>query len=121
MRSARAVVAGVVGAGVLLLVVVAVADRTSLAFTQGVLPAAAVVALAPAQQACQQPVDVPGGGEFDAVSVVVGPRDASPPPLRVAVQAAGGGVLATGRIADGYGRRSEQRVRLDRTVRPGRV
>lgn len=121
MRSVRFVVAGVVVAGVVLLAAVALLNRTSLAFTQGVAPAAPVTSLAPAQQACQRPVDVPGGGDFDAVSVVVGARDASPPPLRIAVQARDGRVLATGRVAGGYGRRSERRVRLDRTVDPGRV
>jgi hypothetical protein len=121
MRSARAVVAGIVVAGVVLIAAVALLHRTSLAFTPGVAPAAPVVSLAPAQQACQQPIDVPGGGDFVAVSVVVGARDASPPPLRVVVQAADGRVLATGRVAGGYGRRSERRVRLDRTVHPGRV
>jgi hypothetical protein len=121
MRSVRLTVAGFVAAGVALLVVVALAHRTSLAFTEGVVPAAPVVALAPAQQACQQPVDVPGGGDFDAVSVVVGARDASPPPLRLVVQSANGRVLATGQVAGGYGRRAERRVGLDRTVDPGRV
>jgi hypothetical protein len=121
MRSVRFVVAGFAVAAVALLAVVALANRTSLAFTLGVAPAKRVVTLAPAQQACQRPVDVPSGGEFDAVSVVVGARDPSPPPLRVVVQSAGGRVLATGRLAGRYGPRAERRVGLDRTVRPGRV
>jgi hypothetical protein len=121
MRSARAVVAGIVVAGVVLIVGVALLHRTSLAFTPGVAPAAPVVALAPGQQACQQPLQVPGGGAFDAVTVVVGARGASPPPLRLAVRSADGGVLATGRVAGGYGARAERRVRLDRTVRSGRI
>lgn len=121
MRSVRFVVAGFMVTGLLVLAAVALGHRTSLAFTQGVAPAAPVASLAPAQQVCQQPVDVPGGGDFDAVTVVVGARDASPPPLRIAVQAANGRVLATGRVAGGYGPRAERRVRLDRTVAPGRV
>ena len=121
MRSARAVVAGVVVAGVVLVAAIALLHRTSLAFTQGVAPATTVVALAPAQQACQQPVDVPGGGAFDAVTVVVGARGGSAPPLRLAVRSGDGRVLAAGRVAGGYGARTERRVRLDRTVRPGRV
>jgi hypothetical protein len=121
MRSVRFAVAGVVVAGVVMLVAVAVLNRPSLAFTLGVAPAKRVVSLAPAQQVCQRPVDVPGGGEFDAVSVVVGALDPSPPPLRVVVQGAGGRLLATGRLAGRYGPRTERRVGLDRTVHPGRV
>ena len=121
MRSARAVVAGITIGGVILVAAIALLHRTSLAFTPGVVPATSVVTLGPAQQACQQPVDVPDGGEFDRVRVVVGARGGSPAPLRVAVRGADGRVLAAGTVAGDYGARSERRVRLDRTVHPGRV
>ena len=121
MRSARAVVAGITVVGVVLVAAIALLHRTSLAFTPGVVPATSVVTLGAAQQACQQPVDVPGGGDFDRVTVVVGARGANPSPLRVTVRRADGRLLASGQVAGEYRARSERRVRLDRTVHPGRV
>lgn len=121
MRSARGVVAGITVAGVVLVAAVALLHRTSLAFTPGVVPATSVVTLGPAQQACQEPIDVPDGGDFDRVTVVVGARGGSASPLRVAVRGADGRALAAGQLAGDYGARSERRVRLDRTVLPGRV
>jgi hypothetical protein len=121
MRSARGVVVGIAVAGVVLVAAIALLHRTSLAFTPGVVPATPVVTLGPAQQACQQPLDVPDGGDFDRVAVVVGARGGNASPLRLAVRRADGRVLASGAIAGDYGARAERRVRLDRTVHPGRV
>src|SRR3954471_3763684 len=120
MRSARAVVLGVTVAGVLGLVLVAVMHRTSLAFTIGVGRAAAVARLAPGEQACQRPIDVPSRAAFDRVALGVGTYGAAGAPLRLTVRAASGArTLATGALAGGYpdiARRPVERVRLDRTV-----
>jgi hypothetical protein len=120
MPSVRAVVVAIAiaGAG---LAAVALLQRTSLAFTPGVVPAAPVVALGPGRQACQRPLDVPGGGGFDSVSLVLGGIRGPGSPATVAVRAADGRPLAGGRVAGGYGARSEQRVDLGRIVAPGRI
>src|SRR4051794_7482793 len=121
MRSVRLIVVGLTAAAVLALAVVAVAQRTSLAFTLGVARAAAVARLAPGEQACQQPIDVPSGGAFDRVALGVGTSGRPGSPLRLTVREAGGGhVVATGTLAGGYpdiARQPVERVRLDRTVR----
>jgi hypothetical protein len=125
MRSARLVVLGVTVAGVLALGLVAVLQRTSLAFTLGVARAAAVARLAPGEQACQRPIDVPSGAAFDRVALGVGTYGRPGSPLRLTVRAASGGrALATGALAGGYpdvARRPVQRIRLDRKVRAPRV
>src|SRR3954451_34540 len=119
MRSARAVVLGVTVAGVLGLVLVALAQRTSLAFTIGTARAAAVARLAPGEQACQRPIDVPSGGAFGRVALAT---SGGAGPLRVTVRdASGGRVLATGALAGGSAGVARA-VRLDRTVRaPQRI
>src|SRR3954449_868183 len=102
MRSARLIVVGLTAAAVLALAVVAVAQRTSLAFTLGVARAAAVARLAPGEQACQQPIDVPSGAAFDRVALGVGTSGRPGSPLRLTVREAGGGrVLSTGTLAGG--------------------
>src|SRR5215218_3484681 len=126
MRSARLVIAGLTAAAVLALAVVAVAQRTSLAFTLGVARAAVVARLGPGEEACQRPIDVPSGAAFDRVALAVGTSGRPGPPLRLTVRAArGGGVLAAGALRGGYPdveRRRVTRVRLDRTVRaPQRI
>src|SRR3954447_3980562 len=124
MRSARAVILGVTVAGVLGLVLVALAQRTSLAFTLGVARAAAVARLAPGEQACQRPIDVPSGAAFDRVALGIGTYGRAGPPLRLTVQSASGRVLATGALAGGYpdvARKPIERVRLDRTVTARRI
>jgi hypothetical protein len=117
MRSPRAVIAGVVVAAVVSIAAVAFLHRTALAFTPGVAPAAPVVRLAAGERVCQQPLDVPDGGRFDRVAVVVGGGS----PLTLDVRAAGGRAVASGRIPGGYGARVERTVRLDRRVGPGRI
>jgi hypothetical protein len=125
MRSARAVIPGVIVAGVLGLVLVALVQRTSLAFTIGVPRAAAVARLAPGEQACQRPIDVPSRAGFDRVALGVGTYGAAGSPLRLTVRTASAGrTLATGTLAGGYpdvARRPVERVRLDRTVRAPRI
>jgi hypothetical protein len=125
MRSARVVILGTTVAGVVALAVVAVAHRTSLAFTLGVARAAAVARLGPGEQACQRPIDVPSGGAFDRVALGVGTYGRPGSPLRLTVrEASGGRALATGALAGGYpdvARQPAARVRLDRTVRAPRV
>src|SRR3954454_20103313 len=119
MRSARLIVVGLTAAAVLALAIVAVAQRTSLAFTLGVARAAAVARLAPGEQACQQPIDVPSGGAFDRVALGVGTYRRPGPPLRLTVREAGGDrVLAAGTLAGGYPDVTRQLIRLDRSVHP---
>src|SRR3954451_5192245 len=113
MRSARAVVLGVTVAGVLGLVLVALAQRTSLAFTIGTARAAAVARLSPGEQACQRPIDVPAGGAFDRVVLGASRRAA----LRLPVRDARGGRVARGPVAASGSPGVARRVRLDRTVR----
>jgi hypothetical protein len=124
MRSARAVVLGVTVAGVLGLLLVALVQRTSLAFTLGVARAAAVARLAPGEQACQRPIDVPAMAGFDRVALGVGTYGDAGSPLRLTVRTASGRPLASGTLAGGYpdvARRPAERVRLDRTVRAPRI
>jgi hypothetical protein len=124
MRSARAVVLGVTVAGVLGLVLVALLQRTSLAFTPGVARATAVARLAPGEQVCQRPIDVPSGAAFDRVALGVGTYGAAGSPLRLTVRTPNGRTLATGTLPGGYpdvARRPVERVRLDRTVGAGRI
>src|SRR3954468_21477359 len=112
MRSARLIVVGLTAAAALALAVVAVAQRTSLAFTLGVARAAPVARLSPGEQACQRPIDVPAGGAFDRVVLGASGRAA----LRLTVRDARSGPLATGTLAGGSAGVA-RRVRLDRTVR----
>jgi hypothetical protein len=117
MRSARLIVVGLTAAAVLAMAVVALAQRTSLAFTLGVARAAAVARLGPGEQVCQEPIDVPAGGAFDRVTLGASGRGA----LRLTVRDARGRVLAAGTLAGGPAGVA-RRVRLDRTVRaPQRV
>jgi hypothetical protein len=125
MRSARVIVVGVTLAGVLGMAVVALAQRTSLAFTLGVARASAVARLGPGERACQRPIDVPSGAAFDRVALGVGTYGRPGSPLRIVVRPASGGrALAIGTLAAGYpdvARQPVERVRLDRTVRAPRV
>lgn len=124
MRSARIVVVGAAVAGVLLLALLAVGHKTSLAFTLGVVRAAPVVTLTSGQTVCQQPIDVPGGGRFDRVALSVGTFQSTGAPLAITVRDAGGRVVSTGTLAGGYpdiAQAPVHHVRLDRFVGTGRV
>src|SRR4051795_3460747 len=125
MRSARFTIFGVVIAGVVCLVAVGAAQRTSLAFTLGVVPVAPVVGLHGGQEVCQRPIDVPSGGGFDRVSLQLGTYHRAGPPGGVTVRDLGGRTLASGRIAGGYPDVAVQPshvIRLDRSVAaPGRI
>jgi hypothetical protein len=124
MRRATALTLGVIAAGVVGLVLAATLHTTPLAFTLGVSPSAAVAPLAPGATACQRPIDVPAGGEFDAITAHVTTYGRPGPPLRAVVRRLGGGVLASGRLAGGYAdyvRSPTQRIALDRRVPVGRI
>jgi hypothetical protein len=124
MRSARVVVLAAMVALVVGGALIAVLHRTSLAFTLGVIRAAPAVVLAPGQQACQRPIDVPGGGAFDRVGLSVGTFQRAGSPLTLTVQHAGGRVLGRGTLAGGYPDIASvpvHHVPLDRTVGEGRV
>src|SRR4051794_28861913 len=102
MRRARAVVLGFVVGGVVAMALVALLQRTSLAFTLGVAPAIPALPLRAGDQACQRPIEVPDDARFDRVSVAVGTYHRAGSPLLVAVRSRDGRMLATGRLAGGY-------------------
>jgi hypothetical protein len=116
----RRVLLGVVAAGLVALAVVAVLQRTKLAFTLGVPRQLPAVALQSGHTGCQQPIDVPAHAAFDQVAVPVGTYHAVGSPLRLDVLDPQRRVLARGRLAGGYpdiGLRTVERIPLDRTVR----
>ena len=117
MRSFLAVLA----VGLAALLAVGLTQRSGLEYSLGVAPALRATLIAPGFPACQEPVRVPGGDEFDRVGFMVDPITGSPP-VRVEVREAGGGrVLASGRLAGGYGAfrpgsADLHEVKLDRAV-----
>jgi hypothetical protein len=124
MRSARLIVLGAVVAGVVVLALLAVSQRTSLAFTLGVIRSTPVVALDHGQRACQRPIDVPADTAFDRVALSVGTYRRPGSPLEVSVQDEGGRVVGRGQLAGGYpdiGRAPVHHVRLDRSVDAARI
>jgi hypothetical protein len=99
MRSFLAVLA----VGLVALLAVGLTQRSSLVYSLGVAPAMRATLIAPGFPACQGPVRVPGGDEFDRIGFMVDPTTSSPP-VRVEVREANGGrVLASGRLEGGYG------------------
>jgi len=124
MRSARVVVVVAMLAGVVGVAAIAVAHKTSLGFTLGVIRAAPAVTLEHGQRACQRPIDVPAGGDFDRVGLSVGTYQRAGSPLAVTVQDARGRVVGRGPLPGGYPDIASvpvHHVRLDRTVGKGRV
>jgi hypothetical protein len=124
MRSARIVVLAAALVAVVAVAAVAVAHRTSLAFTLGVIRAAPAVELMHGQRACQRPIDVPAGGDFDRVGLSVGTYQRAGSPLEVTVLDDRGRVTARGRLPGGYPDIASvpvHRVPLDATVGEGRI
>jgi hypothetical protein len=124
MLSARVVVLAAVVVGVAALSLLAVSHRTALAFTLGVVRAAPVVTLGHDQSACQRPIDVPAGGEFDRVAVSVGTFQRTGSPLELTVQDDRGRVVGRGGLAGGYpdiAQAPVHHVRLDRSVDAQRI
>src|ERR671932_139958 len=83
MRRARAVVLGFVTAGVVSMALVALLQRTSLAFTIGVAPAIPAVPLRAGDPAFHRPIYVPDDASFDrtvpaATPIAVCVRNAGP-------------------------------------------
>jgi hypothetical protein len=102
MRRPAVLTAAIAVATVIALVVVALADRRSEAFTLGV-PGNGITALRPGADACQRPIAVPEHADFDAVRLMLGTNHHPGAPLDVVVRdARGGAVLARGRLAGGY-------------------
>ena len=124
MRRPAIVVALVAAFGVLALVLVAVTQRTSLAFTLGVVRAAPVSVLTEGDRVCQRPIDVPSDAAFDRIGLSVGTFFRAGSPLAVDVEDLDRRVVARGRLAGGYpdiGRRPVEQVALDRTVSTRRI
>jgi hypothetical protein len=121
MRSAVLTLLGLCLAGVLAVLVVGGARETRMAFTAGVSSAGAQAAIAPGQTGCQGPLDVPEGGSFDAVEVVLATGALPGAPARVTVvDTATGRVLARGRLPGGYLGTAQQRIAVDPRVPEGR-
>jgi hypothetical protein len=123
MRSHRVVV-WVVAAGVVSLALTAALRESRLALSLGVTAGAPVASLQPDQVVCQRPIVVPAGGDFETVVASLGTYSRPGAPLLVTVENMSGGLVAMGRLAGGYpdiGRRPQQRIKLDRTVRAERV
>src|SRR4051812_7832140 len=123
MSRASIVLIGVVVAAVVAIAALAT-RRTPLAFTLGVGVAGPVATLERGDEVCQRPIDVPAGGDFDRVAFSVGTFHRAGSPLAVTVRDAGGRALSAASVMGGYPDLASQplhRVRLDRTVRPGRV
>ena len=98
MRSARLIVLGAAVAGVVVLAVLAVSQRTSLAFTLGVIRSSPVVPLDHGQRVCQRPIDVPADTAFDRVALSVGTFRRAGSPLEVSVADERGRVVGRGRF-----------------------
>ena len=95
------VVLAVLAVGAVLLV--GAGRETELAFTLGVTPGNAVANPGPGEQACQDGIDVPQGGGFDAVTVPLDTFGRTGPPLQVVVRRTGArDVLARGSLPGGY-------------------
>jgi hypothetical protein len=124
MRSARVVVLVAMLAVVLGGAAIAVAHKTSLGFTLGVIRAAPAVSLEHGERACQRPIDVPAGGDFDRVGLSVGTYQRAGSALAVTVQDGRGRVVGRGRLPGGYpdiASAPVHHVPLDRTVGEGRI
>lgn len=97
--------------------------RTQLAFTLGVTPGGVVTTLAPGQQACQRPIDVPQDGGFDGIAVPLGTFHRPGPSIEATVVAVPGRrPLARGTLAAGYpdvGTRELERIPVAPAVPEG--
>jgi hypothetical protein len=124
MRSARVVVVVAMLAGVVGVAAIALTHKTSLGFALGVIRAAPAVTLENGERACQRPIDVPAGGDFDRVGMSVGTYQRAGSPLAVTVQDERGRVVGRGRLPGGYPDIASVPVHhlpLDRTVGEGRI
>ncbi|WP_210491577.1 hypothetical protein [Patulibacter sp. SYSU D01012] len=115
MRRAGTVLAAVVAAGVLLLVVLGAVKRDDQAFSLGAPPSGVAVDLKPRQEACQAPIAVPDGTDFDQVRLPVGTYTKPGPALTVTVRR-GRDVLVRRRVAAGYRDGSTLRVDTGRSI-----
>jgi hypothetical protein len=102
--------AAVFAAGLAALAAVGLTEGSSLVYTPGVNPVTPVAVLGPDDQACQGPISVPDGTDFDRVGLTIGTYRQPGQPIRVNIVAVPRGrVEASGHAAGGYG-----------DVRPGR-
>jgi hypothetical protein len=103
MRRAAVLAAVTCAVGVLALLLASVVQHTAMAFTLGVGADLPVVAMQPHGEACQTPIGVPPGGDFDHVVVGLGTFGRPGTQLGVEVRdVASQQVLARGRVAAGY-------------------
>src|SRR3954464_5329880 len=103
MRRAPALAAAVAVVGIAAVLLVAALQRSSLAFTLGVVRAGPVSVLKTGDRVCQQPIDVPPNGAFSRVGLSVGTFFRAGSPLDVQVEDLDRDrVVATGRLPGGY-------------------
>src|SRR4051812_23759331 len=125
MRRAGVVVAGAVAAVVVIVGALLVTERSTLAFTPGVVSAAPIVVIASGDEVCQRPIDVPVGGSFDRLTLHVGTFRHPGSALDVrARNYRSGRVVAAGTLSAGYpdiGQAPVHRIALDRTVSTRRI
>src|SRR4051794_18858149 len=116
MRRPVAVCAGLCAVSVLALVIAGLARHTRLAFTLGVPAAIPTATLQPGQEACQTPISVPPGGDYDRVVLKLGTFGQPGSGVAVQVRRLGSGrVLGEGTIPAGYpdiARQPEHRVNV---------
>lgn len=97
--------------------------KTQLAFTLGVTPGGVVTTLAPGQQACQRPIDVPKDGGFDGITVPLGTFHQPGSAVEATVIAVPGRrPLARGTLPAGYpdvGTRKVERIAVSPAVPAG--
>ena len=102
MRRAVAVFVALAVLAVAAVVLVGAGRESRLAFTLGVTPGGTVANPGPGVEACQDGIDVPQGGGFNAVTVPLDTFGRPAPQLEVTVRHAGArGVLARGTFPGG--------------------
>lgn len=91
-------------AGLPLLAVAGLTQRSTLVYTPGVTPATPVADLQPGQETCQRPLSLPDGARFERVRLYAGTPTAPGPRLEVTVRPVDPArpPLGRGRIAGGY-------------------
>lgn len=107
----------VLAAGLIAVVAVAVTSSSGLVYALGATAAGPAAPIEPGGVACQGPIAVPDGAEFDRVGFKLGTYGEPGPEIAVEVREAGGGRrLASGTLAAGYADGTAQLVEVGRVA-----